>query len=162
MVPSYNPDEGETDVWENSTLKKDLDALIKMHIDGKIRAIAEEHLLPKVTNYIENFCVQKTNEWGEKRGGSMSFTEYLISRAEAYIQEKVSHEGKSKEEGGFGWNATQTRLAHLINQNLHYNIQTAMKEILTQANQQLVNGIAETVKTKLHEIVAQLKVSVGR
>ena len=51
-----------------------------------------------VTAYVESFCLTETNKWGKKTGKSMTFTEYLVQRAELYLTEKVDLRGKAKGE----------------------------------------------------------------
>lgn len=144
-----------------SSLAKKLDALVKQHIDATINALAEKHVLPNVTNYIESLTLQTTNQWGEKRGEPVTFIEYLTQRAEAYMQEKVSFDGKPKSEAnGYSWNGTQTRITHMVHQHLHYSIETAMKQALQIATSGIATGLQETVKTKLAEVSQKLKMEV--
>jgi hypothetical protein len=110
---------------------------------------------------IDNLVLQKTNSWGEKVGKSVTFVEYLIEQAHGYMTEKVDSSGKTKEEsGGYSFSGTQTRVAHMIHRHLHFNIETAMKEALATANGSIIKGLEETVKLKLAEILAVLKVTV--
>lgn len=91
----------------------------------------------------------------------MSFLEYLVDRAEAYLTEKVSFDGKTKAESrGYSWNGTQTRLSYLVDRHLHYSIEKAMKNALANANKAIVQGLEDTVKLKLGEIQKSLKVTV--
>lgn len=144
-----------------SVLAKKLDALVKQHIDATINVLAEKHVLPNVTSYIESLTLQTTNQWGEKKGQPVTFIEYLTQRAEDYMQEKVNYEGKSKaESGGYSWSGTQTRITHLVHQHLHYSIESAMKQALQIATSGIATGLQETVKTKLAEVSQKLKVEV--
>ena len=153
----YNNDD---EYRAKSSIAKKLDALIKKHIDDSINAIAEKHILPNVSNYIENLTLQTTNQWGEKKGNPVTFIEYLTQRAEDYMQEKVSYDGKSKNEGSYSWSGTQTRITYLVNQHLHYSIETAMKNALSIATNSISTGLQETVKIKLAEVSQKLKVEV--
>ena len=144
-----------------SSLAKKLDALVKQHIDTTIKALADKHVLPNVSSYIENLTLQTTNQWGEKKGAPVTFIEYLTQRAEDYMQEKVNYEGKGKNEAGsYSWNGTQTRITHMVHQHLHYSIETAMKQALQIATNGIASGLQETVKTKLSEVSQKLKVEV--
>lgn len=136
--------------------------LIKKRVDETISAMAERYVLPNVAKYIEELTLQQTNSWGEKKGEPVTFIEYLVGRAQAYMQEEVNHEGKSqKEAGNYGWSgARQTRITHLINRHLQYSIETAMKNALNVATGEIAKGIHETAKIKLNEIASSMKVSV--
>lgn len=144
-----------------SVLAKKLDALVKQHIDSTINSLAEKHVLPNVTSYIESLTLQTTNQWGEKKGSPVTFIEYLTQKAEDYMQEKVNFEGKPKSEaGGYSWNGTQTRITHMVHQHLHHSIEIAMKEALKIATSGIATGLQETVKTKLAEVSQKLTVTV--
>lgn len=142
-----------------SRFKTKLDEAIKLRIDSAISALAEKHVLPNVTQYIENLTLQKTNEWGEAKGDKLTFIEYLVQRAEAYLNEKVNHEGKGKAEAnGYSWDGRQTRITYLVNSHLHYSIESAMKTAMQNANSLIAGGIQETVKLKLKQLTDSLVV----
>jgi len=147
----------------DSPFGKKLKEFVKQYVDEKINSIATNHILPNVSGYIENLTLAETNRWGEKKGEPYTFIEYLVSRAEHYMTERVDFEGKSqKEKSSYSsWNGTQTRLAHMVNKHLHYSIESAMKNAIKNANDVIVNGIAETVKLKLREVADSLKMSVN-
>jgi hypothetical protein len=125
-----------------------------------ITALADTHVLPNIAAYIEKTTLKRTNEWGEKRGETFTFTEYLISRAEAYMLEKVNHSGEPKGRDSYGWHGEQTRLAHMIDAHLHLSIKRAMEQALAHVNSSISKGLEETVKMKLAEIQSQLTVTV--
>jgi hypothetical protein len=142
--------------------RNELEKKIKENINERIDMIANKYVLPDVGKYIEGLCLQKTNEWGEKKGGEFTFTEYLIQKANDYLKEEVDYNGKSKKEsGGYSWTGRQTRITHLVHNHMQYSIETAMKEAVKTANDSIANGIQEAVKIKLGEIVEKLKVNVN-
>ena len=147
----------------DSSLARALNKAVREQVDNTINNLAAKHVLPNVAQYIENLTLQATNQWGEKSGKSMTFIEYLVQRAELYMSEQVSYDGKGKAESrdNYSWKGTQTRLAHMIHQHLHYSIETAMKSAMASANAAVANGIAETAKVKLAEIAKNLKVQVS-
>lgn len=156
----YDHDD-DSEYRAKSALAKKLDTIIKQHIDTTINALAQKHVLPNVSSYIENLTLQTTNQWGEKRGQPVTFIEYLTQRAEAYMQEKVNYEGKSKDEAGaYSWSGTQTRITHMVHTHLHYSIETAMKQALLIATSGIAAGLQETVKTKLTEVSQKLRMEV--
>lgn len=144
----------------DSEFGKKLKAVVKLHIDDTIMAIAQIHIFPKVSEYIENLTLKETNKWGEAKGQSLTFIEYMVQRAEAYMIEKVDYNGKAKGQDSYSWKGTQTRLSHLIHQHLQYSIENAMKAALTEANSHIAKGLEETVKIKLAEISKSLKVGL--
>ena len=156
----YFDEDGENAI-ASSTFGVKLTKVIKDRIDSQIAALAEEHVLPNVKTFIDNLVLQQTTEWGTKVGRPVTFIEYLTHQAETYMTEQVNYEGKSKNQSdGYSWKGTQTRLTNLVHQHLHYSIETAMKDALKIANNAIAQGIQETVKIKLAEIAAQLKVEI--
>lgn len=144
-----------------SDLSRDVRELIKTQIDETVRDLADEHILPNVTRLVEGAVLGKTNEWGEKKGKDFTFKEYLVDRADKYLAEKVDFQGKDEQETGkYNFKGKQTRITYLINKHLHNSIETAMRQAIQNANDVLVGGLEETVKQKLQEISARLKVAV--
>lgn len=156
---SYDEDGNES--YDDSQFKKKLEERLKAHIDATVTAIADKHVLPNVTQYIENLTIRQTNKWGEKSGKTLTFVEYLTERAEAYMSEQVNFEGKSKTEAdSYSWSGKQTRITHLVEKHLHYSIETAIKGALQTANTAIANGITETVRLKLGEMATAIKIGL--
>ena len=161
LLVSIDIDEDGGEYRAKNDIAKKLDALIKQTIDAKVAALAEKHITPNINTYIENLTLQQTNKWGEKTGQQITFIEYLTKQAELYLVEPVNFEGKTKEEcGSYSFNKSQSRITHLIDKHLHYSIETAMKNALATANSAISEGITETVKIKLTEIVSKIKTEV--
>ncbi len=145
-----------------SRLDKELRKAVQDRIDRAIAEIADKHIIPNASQYVENICLQETNRWGEKTGKPVTFIEYLVQRAEEYLQEPVDFQGKTKKEaGGYSWAKAQTRLAHMVHEHLHYSIAEAMKSALDTANKSIAQGIYETARVKLNEIASKLRVEVN-
>jgi hypothetical protein len=147
--------------YQDSQFKKKLEERLKAHLNERINAIAEQHVLPNVSQYVESLTLQTTNKWGEKQGAPVTFVEYMVQRAEAHISEQVDYNGKGKTEAdSYNWSGKTTRIAYLVNAHLHYAIETAMKQALATANSAIVGGIEAAVKMKLQEVVNGMKVAV--
>jgi hypothetical protein len=137
-----------------------MQAQVKEKIDNAVEAIALKNVLPNVETYVENLCLQETNKWGEKRGEPLTFTEYLVKRAEAYLTEQVNYQGKVKAEDSYNWRPHQTRVAHIIHEHMNFHIKRAMEEAVKNVNTGLAVGLTETVRLKLEEIAQSLKLDV--
>ena len=156
---TYDEDGNEHQVA--SSFRRQLDKEIERRIHEKVEQIGAEHVLPKLTDMLENFCLQKTNEWGEKKGEALSFTEYLVKAAHEYMTEQVDFAGKSKSEDRFGsWRGNTTRVAYMIDRHLQYSIEVAMQQALKHANESIVEGINKAVQIRLKEIVGGIKATV--
>lgn len=160
VLRSAGYDEDGDEYSVDSKLAKTLERRVKEHVDVTINGMAEKHVLPNVSTYIENLTLQATNRWGERNGTKLTFIEYLTQRAEAYMQEEVDFQGKPKGADSYSWKGTQTRLTHMVHQHLHYSIESAMKTALQTANSAIATGIQDTVKLKLAEITKSLQTTV--
>jgi hypothetical protein len=143
----------------DSDLAETLQTHVKNQIDAKVAELAEKFVLPDVGTLIENFTLQRTNDWGEKTGAKTTFVEYLVQRADAYIKEPVDFDGKVPDRNSYS-KATQTRIAYMIEKHLHYHIGRAMESALQNANSAIAEGLLATVKLKLQEAMAGLSVAV--
>lgn len=149
-----------SDGGDDSELFRRLQNVIEKKINDAVEAVADKHVLPNVTQYLETLCLQETNRYGEKKGEPKTFIEYLVARAEFYMTEKVNFQGKAKAEDSYQWKESQTRIAYLIHEHLQYAISTAMKDALKNANDSIIGGIHKAVKIKLEEVAKEFKVEV--
>lgn len=145
----------------SSPFANKLNKMVQEQLDAKVNEIAEKHLLPKISDMVENLVLQQTNAWGEAKGKSVSFIEYMTARAENYMTEKVSFDGKTKgESGSFGWSANTTRVAYMIDKHLQYSISNAMKAALKDANSKIADGLSQAVKIQLEQATSKINVNV--
>lgn len=144
-----------------TALQMKLQDFCKKAINDAVSAMAEKHILPNVTAYVENLTLQEHNKWGEKSGKSLTFIEYLVERANTYMQEKVDYQGKSKEESGsYSFDGRQTRITYIVHQHMRHSIESAVRKMLESANAQISGGIQETVKLSLERITKNIKIGV--
>ena len=157
----FSDEDGEP-VSGDSSLTRSLTAAIKKRVDRAIDNLGDKHVLPGVAAMIEAITLEQTNKWGEKTGKPMTFIEYLVERADAYMRETVDYQGKPRDADRYSssWTGTQTRIAHMVNAHLHYSIDQAMRQALATANSSIAKGLEETVKIKLAEVAAKLAVNV--
>lgn len=146
------------------TVHQKLQKRIADTVNDAVNRIASESIDGKVEELIRSLTLQKTNDWGEKTGQPVTFVEYLVSRADAWLREGVDVFGKAKGDDLYNssWRATTTRIAHLIDKHLQYEIDRFAKEALTKANASIANGITEAVKTSLGNVMAGITVQVKK
>lgn len=162
MIDKVYDHESDSEYDRHSQFREELKKRVKTRIDEKIDELAQQFVLPNVSEYIETLTLQHTNQYGERKGEPVTFIEYLVARAKDYMQERVDHSGQDKATANsYGWNGKQTRITYLIEKHLQYSIETAMKDSLKIATGEIANGIAETAKIKLQEISKNLKVQVS-
>lgn len=148
------------ELFEESSFENKLQAMVQKAIDQAVDKIAKANLNPRVEDMVSKVCLQDTNRWGEVIGKKLTFTEYLVARAEKYLTEEVDYEGRPKNADSYGWKAYQTRMTHMIHKHLHYNIENSMKDAVNIVNKSLVPSLEEAVKIKLEEIAKGLKMNV--
>jgi hypothetical protein len=159
ILEGFSFDEDGEEFRRDSSFKKKLDARIADIIDAKIKAISDEHIAPNISTLIDGLTLQKTNQWGERVGTKVTFIEYLTQRAEAYLTEEVSHNGKTKGEDGYSWSKFGTRLAYMVDQHLAFQIKTAMEVAYQNANATIVGGLKKAMEVSLENIKSSLKVT---
>lgn len=146
-----------SDDYYETEIQKRVTKLLQEALDKAVAAKFEEAVQPLLAERVDGLVLQKTNEWGEKTGEPLTFTEYLVKRAEQYLTEKVTYDGKTPDYSSKG---TQTRITHMVDRHLHHHIEKAMTEALTKANSQIAQGIYETCRLKLNEILQSVQVNV--
>lgn len=161
LLSSLDYDEDGYEFRGESPFAKKLNVMVKDRINALVEDLGNKHVLPRVTEMVEGLVLTETNRWGEKTGKSVTFTEYLVQRAEAYMVEPVDYNGKDKAGGDYNWKASTTRVGHLVHAHLRYSIETAMKAALADANSQIVTGLEGAVKIALGSVRDKLKVTVA-
>lgn len=150
-------DEDEEDSRYSDSIRRRMDEEIKKQIDAAVKTIGDAEVLPRIADAVEKLTIQRTNEWGQKKGEPKTFTEYLIERAEAYITEPVSFDGKTKEEDSYNWRANTTRIAYMINKHLQYSIETAMEKALRDYNSTVQKGLEGAMKIAIANAAEKFK-----
>lgn len=166
ILASSSYDEDGNPEETASKFKRQIVELVQKKANEKIAALAAEHVLPKVSDFVENLTLRQTNEWGERKPQKppITFIEYLIQRAEAYIMEEVDGEGRSRAEcqarGNSFYGKGQPRLTLLVNNHLAESIKQAMVKAVQTAHGSLAEALEKTAKLKLAEICEELTVKV--
>ena len=156
----YHDEDGEEE-RVNSRFYKSMQEAVANAIDTRVREAADRALTPVLGERIEDFVLQKTNSWGEKVGKPVNLVEYMVQRAEAWINDEVDIHGKTKEQEPYSWRKHGNRLAIMIERHFMYAIETAIKKIVEDANAHIAGGLENAVKIKLEEIQKGLAVTVS-
>lgn len=149
LIEQYSPTHDDI----NSEFESRLQKAVRDRIDKSIGDVIESHVKPRIAEMTSAIVLQTTNEWGEKSGKALTFTEFLVQRVDAFIREKVNYEGKARTEAnGYSWNESTTRIAHMIHEHLKYNISRAMEQALGNVNSSVRKGLEEAVTVALNNI----------
>lgn len=158
----FNPETEEETSYE-SKFKREIEKRIQKAVDDKIAALAAVHLVPRVGELIEKTNMQKTNSYGEPKGESMTFIEYIASRAEVYMSEDVNYDGKSKVESGdsYNWKSSGPRMTVLMKSYIRQTLEDHAKKALTDVNAVIAKNIEKAALEAITSAAASLKVSVS-
>lgn len=161
MLTSIGYDSDGDEWFGTSPFAKKLNDMVKARLDKVVNELADKHVLPRVNEMVEGLVLQQTNKWGEKVGHPVTFKEYLCQRAEAYMQEEVDYQGKPKGTDSFSWRARSTRVAYMIDEHLHYSIESAMKDAFAKVNSSIAQGLEKATKQAISEVTSKLTVKVS-
>jgi len=115
--------------------------------------------VPTISKTIDEFVIKKTNEYGEMKGEPVTFTEYLVSQANQWLQAEVDHSGNPVQ--GHRYNTTyQTRLTHCVHEYLYGTIAGAMKDAVNGIGSKIGDAIRETTKIQLSKIAEAVNVTI--
>lgn len=160
LTTSLDYDEEGGEFLGASPFARKLNDMVKARIDVIVNEMGEKHVLPRVTEMVENMVLQETNRWGEKVGQPVTFIEYMTQRADTWLREEVDFQGKVKDQGSFSWRKFGTRVQYMIDQHLQYTVHKAMENAVKDANQSIVGGLKQAVSIALDEVAAKLKIEV--
>ena len=150
------------DVSDTGHFRERLEKRVNEKIDEAIDNVAAKHVLPNIEEFIEGYCLQKTNEWGEAKGEPKTFTEYLVERTTQWIGEEVDHEGKAKNSrDSYHWRSKSTRMAFYVDKHLHFHMQRAMEAVVKSALPTLEKGLNEALAGNIKKALEQIRVAVG-
>lgn len=156
----YDP-ENDHEVRYESRFKREIEKRIQDAVDAKISALANEHLVPKVGEMIESLTFQKTNNYGEPKGEPLTFTEYIASRAEVYMSEKVDSQGRGKEEcGSYDFRPNGPRLTVLMKLYIQEHLNACAKAAVTDINKVIAQNIQKAATDAIALASTNIVVSV--
>lgn len=163
ILSSRDYDEDGIESPVASEFKRHLEKLVQKEIDRRVAELGSTQVAPLVIEAIDKVVIQKTNEWGEARGVSVSFIEYLVQRAEAWIKEPVDSSGESRSEARDTYNKRfeTPRIVHMIDKHIGYSVKFSVEAALKDMNSKLATGIAETVKTQITKTLEGVKVEIA-
>jgi len=144
-----------------STVARKLTEKVTEAIDATVSRIGAEILAPSVEEMVRGLVIQKTNQWGEKRGEPVTFVQYLTQRADEYLREEVNYNGQSKAEDrdSYNWKAYTTRVTRMIDKHLEIEIANFSRQALVAANGAIAEGIAAAIKGSMKRLIDGVKVS---
>ena len=157
----FDPDT-EAETSYASKFKREIESRIQKAVDAKIAALAAVYLIPRVGEIIEKANLLQTNKYGEQKGPSMTFIEYIVSRAEAYMSEDVDYHCKSKNEGdSYNWKSCGPRLTVLMRNYIRDTLETHAKKAIVDVNKVFAANIEKAAREAITSAANSIQVSVA-
>jgi len=157
----FNPETDEETTYE-SRFKREIQERIQKAVDQKIADLAEIHLIPKVGEMIERANLQKTNNYGEKKGEPMTFIEYIAERASVYMTEDCDINGKTRSEGDtYSWRSCGPRLTVLMRSYIRDTLEKHAKNAVADVNKVIADNMKKAAIDAINSVASGIKVSVA-
>lgn len=150
------------DGYDNEFTKA-LKAEIQDRIDSAITAFGDQYVAPLALEHIKALVIERTNQYGEKKGEPFTLLEYMVDRAEKYIMEEVDSNGRSRSECEArrdSFYRKGTRISQMIDQYLYMSTDAAMKKALEGANETIAKGLMGQLKISLEKAMNDVVVAV--
>jgi hypothetical protein len=116
---------------------------------------------------IESCNMRQTNAYGEPKGPSMTFKEYLAHRAQTYMTEDVDSSGRSKAdletkgESTYNWRNAGPRLATMMRAHIAAELERNAKAALASVNEEVVKSLQKAAIDAIQKTASAVKVSVS-
>lgn len=157
-------DEGE---YESPNLEAMVSRETRKFIDEKVmetvRAECDKAFTPLIESRLADYTFQQTNSWGEKLGRTLTITEFLVQRIDAYMMEEVDSNGRSQEECRARHDSFYkkgTRVSQAIDRYFEISMKTAMDQVLKDGASILTEGIKKAAEGALGDIHKRLTARV--
>ena len=131
--------------------------MVEKKFSEQTTAVLDKFMGEDLMKGLETYIIQKTNSWGERVGDPQTFRQYITSRAEAYLLEKVDRDGRTNDAYG---DKNQTRGAWIISNAIGDNLRKILSEAMMNAQTVLAKSVTETVKLQMEEIVKKFNLNI--
>ena len=157
VVPDFDDETGdEIETEQPTAFQEMIRKRVVRKIEQAVDTVAEQAVGADLAARLDAMTFPQTNRYGEPKADPLTLREVIVRRADTFLVELVDHEGRSRD----GYGTKQTRVTWLIDKHLQYTIDNALTGALKNANEQIVEGIAATVKIRLADIATKLKGTV--
>jgi hypothetical protein len=156
LLESVSFDEDDNEYRHKSSLRQQLDKVLQERIDAAVAALADDVCADALPEFLTKFVLHPTNSYGERRGEDIPFAEYITSRADEYLGEKVRDDGQ-KSDSYRNDKPLRTRLLWLVDEKLHASIDAAVKNALEGANNDLAARMQSAVVEAVGAVAASVK-----
>lgn len=159
VVPDYDDETGaEFDTDKPTAFAEMVRKRVARKVEQAVESIADKRIGQNIAGRLEDMRFPQTNHYGEVKAEPLTLLEFIDRRVSTYLSENVDSEGRS---GGNSYgDKSRTRVVWMLEKYLAEQMKGHFQKALANANQQIVDGIAKTMKDKLAEVAAKLSVQV--
>jgi hypothetical protein len=140
---------------DGSGFEAELHKEMTQRIEEGVRKALCDFTAPAIAEYCRKFVLNPTSEWGEKKGDSLTFVDYLVKSGRDFLEQPVDPWGKPA--NTYGSDKKKTRLAFLATEALSDEIRKAAESYLKNQREILNKAMADALMAKAGEIVRVLK-----
>lgn len=164
MLKAKGWDDDGDEISLPSSLKTQLEALITKRMDLAVQSAFDRVVPSTIDQFVAEYKIQQTNQYGEKQGPALSFVEFITQRVTGYLAEPIDHSGVSEREAkakGNSWygerNGKQNRVTYMINERLATAINQGIEAAFKDTKSLLAGGIEKAVLAHLQQFGETLK-----
>lgn len=158
ILSVYKCDFDDGAEWRaDSLLSQHLSKGCEKRMDELVSAFITKVAEPHIAELVESASIRQTNSYGEKKGKTLTFTEYIVKRVDEYLDELVGEDGKRRD--SYTKNA-RTRIDYLIDTGTRSQIEDALKDAREIIRVTLEDGLQKSLTGQLMEMVSSIKLKV--
>lgn len=159
---TWMDEDGEPSNRGKSEVAKRIEDAVVGHVNRAVEKIAAETVGNPIESYLAGMTIKTTNSYGEPKGPTVTFVEYLAKQAGEYLNTQVDKDGKPKaSQDSYSWKPESTRAMWLVNRSMQSHIVTVMNECLTGHNQKIGEAIADSVRLAIDGVRTNFKITTA-
>lgn len=144
-------------------VNRETQKFIEAKLTDQVSAKCSEVFTPLIESNLADFTLQQTNTWGEKVGRTLTLTEFVVMRVDAFMKEEVDSNGRTAEECRARHDSFYkkgTRVSQAIDRYFEISMKTAMDQVLKDGASILTEGIKKAAEGALGDIHKRLTARV--
>jgi hypothetical protein len=149
----------DRDEWDDEyAWHQRIDTAVQEHIMAKIEAEFAATIAPRVDKRIDEMVVQRTSIWGEVKGEKQTLREFIVSRIDGWMSEKVDRNGKPYD--GYHRNSARSRMWFLVDKHIGSMITLEVKRAMESATKGIADVLQGAVKEHLQAAAKRIRIDV--
>jgi hypothetical protein len=149
----------DRDEWDDEyAWHQRIDTAVQEHIVAKIEEEFSDTIAPRVNKRIDEMVVQRTSIWGEVKGEKQTLREFIVSRIDGWMSDKVDHKGEPY--SGYNSQSAKTRMWYLVDKHIGAMVQLEIERAMTSATKGIAEVLEGAVKEHLQAAAKRINIIV--